>query len=163
MLIIGQSVLQTASAHLQHPSYQHPLHSSARPVTGSHGHAGRADRLRARAAQTDAQLRERLGETSGVVTDQAVPEGHKGLHGFLYGEGGAEAHDSESQYNFREVSGPCSFLYSCSPHACSQSWYVFIRFAFRVFITLLLSDFFSIFRIIVLCFRVRMTAPPACQ
>lgn len=36
------------------------------------------------------------------MTDQAVPEGHKGLHGFLYGDGGAEEHDSQSQYSFRE-------------------------------------------------------------
>ena len=39
-----------------------------------------------------------------VITDAAVPEGHKGLHGFLYGEGGAEAHDGPtSSYDFREV------------------------------------------------------------
>ena len=38
----------------------------------------------------------------GVMTDAAVPEGHAGLHGFLYGDGGAEAHDSAG-YSFREV------------------------------------------------------------
>lgn len=37
------------------------------------------------------------------MTDAAVPEGHKGLHGFLYGEGGAEEHDSR-QYSIRHVS-----------------------------------------------------------
>ncbi|KAL4427165.1 hypothetical protein ABPG77_001169 [Micractinium sp. CCAP 211/92] len=38
-----------------------------------------------------------------VVTDAAVPEGHAGLHGFLYGEGGAEeAHGSDRGYTFRE-------------------------------------------------------------
>lgn len=31
--------------------------------------------------------------TSTVATDASVPEGHKGLHGFLYGSGGAEEHD----------------------------------------------------------------------
>jgi Fe-S cluster biogenesis protein NfuA len=31
-----------------------------------------------------------LTPTSSVVTDNAVPEGHKGLHSLLYGEGGAE-------------------------------------------------------------------------
>ena len=41
------------------------------------------------------------------MTDQAVPEGHKGLHGFLYGDGGAEEHDSQSQYSFREVLCDC--------------------------------------------------------
>ena len=39
-----------------------------------------------------------------VVTDQAVPEGHKGLHGFLYGENGAEVHEQRSEYYFRQVS-----------------------------------------------------------
>jgi hypothetical protein len=41
--------------------------------------------------------------TPTIVTDQVVPEGHKGLHGFLYGEGGAERHESSSSYNFRQV------------------------------------------------------------
>jgi hypothetical protein len=40
-----------------------------------------------------------------VVTDAAVPEGHKGLHGFLYGDGGAEVHGGPSgrQYDPRPV------------------------------------------------------------
>ena len=39
-----------------------------------------------------------------VVTDASVPEGHKGLHGFLYGEAGAEVHDEvDRQYQAREV------------------------------------------------------------
>ena len=39
-----------------------------------------------------------------VVSDAAVPEGHRGLHSFLYGEGGAEAHEgATSSYDFREV------------------------------------------------------------
>lgn len=40
------------------------------------------------------------------MTDAAVPEGHQGLHGFLYGEGGAEAHDAGSSYTFREARLP---------------------------------------------------------
>lgn len=36
-----------------------------------------------------------------VVTDQSVPEGHQGLHGLLYGEGGAEAHNASHSYDFR--------------------------------------------------------------
>lgn len=32
-----------------------------------------------------------------------MPEGHQGLHGFLYGEDGAEAHEGGSSYTFREV------------------------------------------------------------
>ena len=105
MLITGHTALHTGLGLAQNVGQQHrtcSLHC-ARPVTCAHSHASRADTLRARAAPTDTELRDRLGETSGVVTDQAVPEGHKGLHGFLYGEGGAEAHDSGSQYNFREV------------------------------------------------------------
>lgn len=38
------------------------------------------------------------------VTDAAVPEGHKGLHSFLYGDGDAE-HTSQ-KYEFRQVGGP---------------------------------------------------------
>lgn len=44
-------------------------------------------------AKADAP-KEALQSLSNVVTDDAVPEGHKGLHGFLYGEGGAEVHGS---------------------------------------------------------------------
>lgn len=50
----------------------------------------------------DADTQRRLSSLGSVVTDAAVPEGHKGLHGFLYGEGGAEAHDSTG-YSFRDV------------------------------------------------------------
>lgn len=49
-----------------------------------------------------AEERRRLESIGGVVTDAAVPEGHKGLHGFLYGEGGAEEHDSRA-YRVRHV------------------------------------------------------------
>ncbi|GBG69753.1 hypothetical protein CBR_g4584 [Chara braunii] len=38
-------------------------------------------------------MAERLSSLGGIVTDAAVPEGHVGLHGFLYGSGGAEVHD----------------------------------------------------------------------
>eukprot|EP00250_Pteridium_aquilinum_P014809 c22214_g1_i1 orf=121-1554(+) len=40
--------------------------------------------------------REALETRSNVVSDQNVPEGHKGLHGFLYGDGGAEVHSADS-------------------------------------------------------------------
>eukprot|EP00897_Mesotaenium_endlicherianum_P004008 jgi/Mesen1/3635/ME000020S03162 len=42
----------------------------------------------------EAAQRQRLTNLGGVVTDETVPEGHKGLHGFLYGDGGADVHDS---------------------------------------------------------------------
>lgn len=106
MLNTGHSALHRTPALGHNAGQQHracSLHNWTRFVTHGHGYVNRADQQRARAAPTDTELRERLAETSGVVTDQAVPEGHKGLHGFLYGEGGAEAHDSGSQYNFREV------------------------------------------------------------
>eukprot|EP00850_Spirogloea_muscicola_P009800 SM000056S17918 [mRNA] locus=s56:74246:78346:+ [translate_table: standard] len=37
---------------------------------------------------------EKLQSLGGVVTDDAVPEGHQGLHGFLYGDNGADVHDA---------------------------------------------------------------------
>ena len=45
-----------------------------------------------------------------VVTDAAVPEGHKGLHGFLYGEGGAERHEAQG-YQFRKVRAPSRAIF----------------------------------------------------
>ncbi|KAL0051688.1 hypothetical protein WJX82_000278 [Trebouxia sp. C0006] len=78
------------------------LHTLAQPALRAQNHSSRAERLVRKAAQVDSEVRQRLETAGGVVTDQAVPEGHKGLHGFLYGEGGAEEHDSQSRYNFRE-------------------------------------------------------------
>lgn len=43
-----------------------------------------------------------------VISDAAVPEGHRGLHASLYGEGGAEAHDSSTDYRVRKVGCWCS-------------------------------------------------------
>ncbi|MCO5548348.1 hypothetical protein L7F22_001805 [Adiantum nelumboides] len=40
--------------------------------------------------------RETLQSHSSVVSDKNVPEGHKGLHGFLYGDGDADVHSSVS-------------------------------------------------------------------
>lgn len=57
-----------------------------------------------------------------VVTDAAVPEGHAGLHGFLYGERGAEeAHGSDRGYTFREVGAapPSSPACSVASAVCS--------------------------------------------
>ncbi|KAJ7523359.1 hypothetical protein O6H91_18G048500 [Diphasiastrum complanatum] len=42
--------------------------------------------------RASSQQRERLQSLSGVVTDESVPEGHKGLHGFLYGDGEGDVH-----------------------------------------------------------------------
>lgn len=42
------------------------------------------------------------GTLPSVVTNDAVPEGHKSLHNALYGQEG-DAHASSRRYNFREV------------------------------------------------------------
>lgn len=55
--------------------------------------------------------------TGAIATDSNVPEGHKGLHGFLYGESGAEVHDDEGrEYQTREVGSAylSFFAYTCS-------------------------------------------------
>ncbi|GLC51576.1 hypothetical protein PLESTB_000517300 [Pleodorina starrii] len=36
-----------------------------------------------------------------IVDDKSVPEAHKGLHGFLYGDGGSEEHDRGNSYTVR--------------------------------------------------------------
>lgn len=52
-----------------------------------------------------------------IATDSNVPEGHEGLHGFLYGEAGAEVHDDEGQeYQSREVGALASPSPSSSSH-----------------------------------------------
>eukprot|EP00271_Cylindrocystis_brebissonii_P003289 TRINITY_DN140_c0_g1_i1.p1 TRINITY_DN140_c0_g1~~TRINITY_DN140_c0_g1_i1.p1 ORF type:complete len:506 (+),score=96.06 TRINITY_DN140_c0_g1_i1:175-1692(+) len=51
----------------------------------------------------ETEQRARLTSLGGVMTDETVPEGHKGLHGFLYGEGSADVHagDDTSTYSLR--------------------------------------------------------------
>lgn len=76
------------AAHLPRPParrrHRHPVVAAAAPSGGPQPQAA----------------------TPTIVTDAAVPEGHQGLHGFLYGEGGAEAHDAGSSYTFREARLP---------------------------------------------------------
>ena len=104
MIAQGLSALHARRAHLTSSGHHACLlHTAALPASRSQSRHNRAERLVQRAAQVDSEVRQRLETTGDVVTDQAVPEGHKGLHGFLYGEGGAEAHDSQSRYDFREV------------------------------------------------------------
>jgi hypothetical protein len=81
--------------HRQEHTHQH----MPRPREAVVAQASRAD---AAAAPPGEEQKARLASLGGVVTDAAVPEGHKGLHGFLYGEGGAEEHDSRG-YVFRHV------------------------------------------------------------
>ena len=73
---------------------------------------------------------------SAVVTDSAVPEGHKGLHGFLYGEKGADVHDnSERQYVLREVSCCVRMERTCCfagrSFCCLANWRVFLALPLR--------------------------------
>ncbi len=54
--------------------------------------------------QAEPQLQERLQQAGGgVMSDKTVPQEHQGLHGFLYGEGGAEAHDADDSYRLQQV------------------------------------------------------------
>jgi len=104
VMATGQAMLHSHRAPPQSSGQRTCLlHTLAQPALRAQNHSSRAERLVRKAAQVDSEVRQRLETTGGVVTDQAVPEGHKGLHGFLYGEGGAEEHDSQSRYNFREV------------------------------------------------------------
>lgn len=63
---------------------------------------GRSRRCRLRSTASSGGVPpEALDSQNGVLSDKNVPEGHRNLHGALYGEGGAEVHDS-STYEFRE-------------------------------------------------------------
>lgn len=66
---------------------------------------GSVSGMSTQALPTQARGQQRLA-CRAIVTDQTVPEGHKGLHGMLYGEGGAEVHDFAREYVFREVRPP---------------------------------------------------------
>lgn len=92
-----------------------PSERTFRGVSVSYGRKGarlavrpRARPVLAKAASTvesasdEVKKRELLASTlGGMATDANVPEGHVGLHGLLYGEGGAEAHDAVSVYEIR--------------------------------------------------------------
>lgn len=48
--------------------------------------------------------------SAAIVTDESVPEGHRGLHSFLYGEGGAEeAHGAAAPPGSSSISTPYTF------------------------------------------------------
>jgi hypothetical protein len=91
------ATLQTLQHAQREQNIQQHLH---RPREAVLAQASRADA--AAAAPPGEEQKARLASLGGVVTDAAVPEGHKGLHGFLYGEGGAEEHDTRG-YVFRHV------------------------------------------------------------
>ncbi|XP_002968899.2 uncharacterized protein LOC9651475 [Selaginella moellendorffii] len=58
-----------------------------------------------RASLAPGSAAERLQSLSGVVSDENVPEGHSGLHGFLYGEAGAEVHGDGAAKEFQGREG----------------------------------------------------------
>lgn len=57
---------------------------------------------RVRAQPPDAPQQGVPSSAAAPVTDQAVPEGHQGLHNFLYASGEQE-HASSQRYDFRQV------------------------------------------------------------
>lgn len=92
-------------------SYKHAglcdsRHLVTKPVLGSVVHKWNVTCQ----ATSPARL-EQLPVTTSIATDATVPEGHKGLHGFLYGTGGAEEHDGDDVLvsSARYVSGRMSF------------------------------------------------------
>ena len=79
-----------ASRSASRPARGAPARRPAPPLRAAAGGGGGAD------------VRDALSGLSGVVTDAAVPEAHRGLHASLYGDGGAEAHD-DAAYSARAV------------------------------------------------------------
>lgn len=59
------------------------------------------ERTNAQESPSEAPRPDLSSKLGAVVTDAAVPEGHKGLHGFLYGEAGADVHDGEAAFQVR--------------------------------------------------------------
>ncbi|CAK9211624.1 unnamed protein product [Sphagnum troendelagicum] len=78
------------------PSWSALVFSSRRDRRGMMGMKHSRERVIgvAFAVASDPQLQ---GLSGVVVTDDAVPEGHRGLHGFLYGDAGADVHSSGSK------------------------------------------------------------------
>ncbi|KAK9834555.1 hypothetical protein WJX74_004543 [Apatococcus lobatus] len=77
------------------------------PLVSPKPHRHQKEQLQSRrlkaAAGSQQQLQERLQSAGGgVMSDATVPQEHQGLHGFLYGEGGAEAHDADGSYQLRQ-------------------------------------------------------------
>ncbi len=78
------------------PSWSALVFSSRRDRRGMMGMKHSRERVMgvALALASDPQVQ---GLSGVVVTDDAVPEGHRGLHGFLYGDAGADVHSSGSK------------------------------------------------------------------
>ncbi|KAF8073253.1 NIFU1 [Scenedesmus sp. PABB004] len=83
--------------------------------------------LQARAAEADASPAAAAAAAPPLpasapapVTDAAVPEGHKGLHGLLYGEGDAAAAHSAARYEFRKGEDDGSALLRVDDYLASR-------------------------------------------
>lgn len=75
---------------------------SARPF----GHARQSGHVRPSAAADN----NTHAPSASIVTDESVPEGHRGLHSFLYGEGGAEeAHGAAAAPGSSSTPTPYTF------------------------------------------------------
>ncbi|PRW61409.1 nifU chloroplastic isoform A [Chlorella sorokiniana] len=88
---------------------------TARPPLRPSGCRRRHSGVSAAAAAGKGPQQAQQAATPTIATDAAVPEGHQGLHGFLYGEGGAEAHEAGSSYTFREGEDDGSALLPVGP------------------------------------------------
>lgn len=78
----------TSPIALQSPAIKYPT----RPSYACSSSLSKSANLKATHAQTPS-----INSLSTVVTDESVPEGHAGLHGFLYGEKGSEEHGANTQ------------------------------------------------------------------
>lgn len=102
-------------------------HSIVFPDAGSTRRGGQGCRRGCRSLQkassvgdgSNQGVQEKLSSMSGVVTDENVPEGHQGLHGFLYGEGGAEEHE-DRMYDFRRGEDDGSTILSVASYLDSR-------------------------------------------
>jgi Fe-S cluster biogenesis protein NfuA len=94
-LVSNSKMSSLRVSQLSHTSLQ------PRPVNPRHRHAAAFQKVKASSSKPD------LTPSSSIVTDDAVPEGHKGLHSFLYGEGGAEeAHGTAAGVSESQSSSP---------------------------------------------------------
>lgn len=116
----GSTCSTSGRPHAAFPALQHPQSHQfieQQPSRRRQTAVLQAGRTDAAAAPPGEDQKARLASLGGVVTDDAVPEGHKGLHGFLYGDGGAEEHDSRG-YAFRHVCSLAHRRCSCFTMAC---------------------------------------------
>lgn len=112
--ISGSCSSSSCSSNHHHASLSRPLplprraaaapqHRHRARIVVNHAAAGAADNGSSNGSAPPAAAK--MPAVGGVMTDETVPEGHQGLHGFLYGSEGADVHDSTDDYEFRQVRG----------------------------------------------------------